>query len=105
MRCGENVLMWKDMWLEEVLSDTHPRAFSFVRNEDCSVKDFLTINSLGEAFFLPLSTHALEEVQDMQSLVTYITLDNSQNTKDVWTYLGEEENFQPANTTNSTLGI
>ena len=78
--------MWKDLWLEEIISNTHPRAFSYVRNEDCSVKDFLTINSLDEAFFLPLSTQALEEVQHMQSLVTHITLDNSQNTKDVWTY-------------------
>ena len=86
MRCGDNVLLWKDLWLEEVLSDTHPRAFSYVRNKDCLVKDFVTINSLDEAFILPLSTQALEELQDMQNFVTHITLDNSQNAKDIWTY-------------------
>ena len=93
MLVGDNVLFWKDLWLDEILTDTHPRAFSYARNEDCSVKDFLTINSLEEQFYLPLSSQALEEVQDMQGLMAQITFDNSQNAKDVWSYTWGSREF------------
>ena len=47
---GSSVLLWKDMWLEEIASDIYPRAFSYCRNEDVSVQNFMTAASLGEFF-------------------------------------------------------
>ncbi|XP_037418890.1 uncharacterized protein LOC119283440 [Triticum dicoccoides] len=84
---GDKVLMWKDLWLEDILSDSHPRAFSFARNEDISVQQFLTITSLDEAFHLPLSMQARDEVRNIQHLVAHVTLDNGHNIKDVWSYI------------------
>ena len=63
---GDTILMWKDLWLEFVLEESHPRAFSFALNKDISVKDFLGSTSLHETFHLPLSIQALDEVRDLQ---------------------------------------
>ena len=73
---GDNVLMWKDLWLEETLADSQPRAFSFAKNEDVSVQNCLRVSSLDEAFHLPLSIEAHAEVRDIQRLVAHIVLDN-----------------------------
>ena len=31
---GATTLFWKDMWLDEILAETHPWAFSFAKDED-----------------------------------------------------------------------
>lgn len=83
---GDNVLMWKDLWLDQPLVDSHPRAFSFAKNEDVSVQNFLRISSLDEAFQLPLSTEAHAEVHDIQRLVAHIVLNDDPTTRDFWSY-------------------
>ena len=57
--------MWKDLWLDEVLTESHPRAFSYTKNEDISVRDFLGSTSLNETFHLPLSMQAYNELRDI----------------------------------------
>jgi len=47
-----------------------PTCFSHATNEDVSVKDFLGITSLGEAFHLPLSPQAHVEARHMQTIAT-----------------------------------
>jgi hypothetical protein len=37
---SETILSWKDLWLTNVLSNTHQRAFSYAIDEDMSVKEF-----------------------------------------------------------------
>lgn len=83
--CGTTALFWKDMWSDELLQDSHPRAFSYAANEDVSVKDFLRITSLGEAFHLPLSPQAHAEVRDMQTIVTLFQPMTA--VSDVWYYI------------------
>jgi hypothetical protein len=62
---GAMTLFWKDLWLEEVNEEAFPRAFSFSNNEDVFVQDFLTSNSLGHNFHLPLSPLAMEEIRNL----------------------------------------
>ena len=37
--CGTTALFWKDLWSDQLLQDSHPRAFSHSMNKDISVKD------------------------------------------------------------------
>ena len=38
---GTSALFWKYSWNNEIYADKYPRAFSYVTNEDSSVRDFL----------------------------------------------------------------
>ena len=83
---GDKILMWKDLWLDQPLADSHPRAFSFANNEGVSVQNFLLISSLDEAFQLPLSVEAHAEVHDIQCLVANIVLNDDPATRDFSSY-------------------
>ena len=85
-----NVLFWKDDWGENILAESYPRAFSYTRNEDISVRDFLAIMSLGEAFHLPLSPQAHAELRQLQSEVMEVQLSNELNQ---WTYIWDTSLF------------
>lgn len=79
---GSTALFWKDLWLDEIIADTHPRAFSYNKIEDASVAEFLGIEDISQGFHLPLSAQAYEEVQDMQLLTASTSPDNA--TRDKW---------------------
>ena len=64
--------MWKDLWLDEVLADSHPRAFSYAKLEDISVRDFLGCTNLNETFHLPLSMQAHNELRHLQENTTHV---------------------------------
>ena len=81
---GTTTLFWKDLWLDNTLDVSHPRAFSFALHEDASIKDFLESTSLHDLFHLPLSPEALMEVRDLQSLSTRMR--QSTTIADVWHY-------------------
>jgi hypothetical protein len=78
------VLFWKDKWLNTIVSDEYPRAFSYSLSEDVTVQCFLSATSLAENFNLPLSPEALQEVRNLQRDASQITL--QVNTQDKWTY-------------------
>ena len=62
---GSSILFWKDSWGDIIASDGFPRAFSFARDEDVSVQKFLSADSLGANFHLPLSPKALQEISSL----------------------------------------
>lgn len=88
---GSSVLFWKDMWLQEIISESHPRLFSFATNEDVSVQKLLTAQTLGANFILPLSAQAREELTDLQSATTSTNL--VAGLKDKWSCVWGRENF------------
>ena len=83
---GATTLFWKDMWLGEILAETHPRAFSFAKDEDISVRAFLGATSLQETFHLPLSEQAHAETRNLQSITLDVQLARL-STHDDWTYV------------------
>jgi hypothetical protein len=90
---GSTVLFWKDNWEDGIHSDTYPRAFSFVNNEDASVQDFLTANSLADNFYLPLSPQAMEETRALQLAVAHVQMEPSNNDK--WSYVWGSDVYSP----------
>lgn len=79
---GKTTLFWKDLWQDQVISESHPRAFSFCRQEDISVNKLLSAESLGQIFHLPLLIEAREEIKDLQD--TTRGVDPSSGTNDTW---------------------
>ena len=65
IQCGCTTLFWKDLWHDNILP----------------VKNFLGITSLKEAFHLPLSVQAHEEVRDLQASTTQIAHDTCTHKK------------------------
>mgnify|MGYP002413836659 FL=1 len=81
---GNDILFWKDHWMDGILAETHPRAFSFATQEDISVRDFLGATTLRVTFHLPLSVQAHAETRDLQCLVSDIQLHDSLSGNDSW---------------------
>ena len=90
--CGTTALFWKDLWADQLLQDSHPRAFSHSLNEDVSIKDFLGITLLHKAFHLPLSPQAHDEIRHMETVAA--ALQPSMATSDVWHYVWGKTNFK-----------
>jgi hypothetical protein len=81
---GDTSLFWKDEWSNGIMKDMYPCLFSFVQNEDLSVKEFCSTIDILDNFHLPLSPEAFQQYQEIQHLTQEINL--IQNTNDVWTY-------------------
>ena len=92
--------MWKDLWLDDVLADSHPRVFSYAKLEDISVRDFLGCTNLNETFHLPLSMQAHNELRDIQEITTHIGNDAGED-MDSWVYEWGSEIYTAKDTTNS----
>lgn len=93
---GSNALFWKDPWLDEVMEDKYPRAFSNSREEDISVKDLLATTALNLAFHTPLSPQAFEEVCNLQRDTELIELDSRAHMHDAWTCTWEKGDYTAA---------
>jgi hypothetical protein len=52
---GTIILFWSNVWNDHLLQNKFPRLFSFAKNKNVSVAQFLLNNSLKEQFHLPLS--------------------------------------------------
>lgn len=79
---GSTALFWKVLWLDGILSEQYPQAFSYTKLSDVSVMYFLKIDELQTGFHVPLSAQALHEVREMQAET--MRASSTQNTKDQW---------------------
>lgn len=62
---GRTCLFWSDFWNDNLRSVSHPRAFSYVKNQKDSVLQ-TSFKDLSQIFFLPLSEQAYQEYQAIQ---------------------------------------
>jgi hypothetical protein len=81
LNSGMTVLFWTDLWNNEILSRKWPFVFTFVKDITICVKNVLTIVEIPSLFHLSLSTKAMNEYQQLLSLIqeTQISLE-----KDKW---------------------
>lgn len=90
---GLTTLLWKDLWSNDVLQSSHPRAFSFALHEEITVADFWANTELHETFHLPLSARALNEVRDVQRATSHIH--PSTTISDVLHYIWGATEYRP----------
>ena len=86
--------MWKDVWNNNHLNDAFPRLFSFAKNQDISVVEFLQNNIIEDQFHTPLSTEAFQEYQELQNLIQNLQI--QENEKDKWHYIWGQGFKSPA---------
>jgi hypothetical protein len=58
---GDTILFWHDLWNGQLLKASFPHLYSFVKNENVTVKTVLEMESFDEHFHLPLSEIAFEQ--------------------------------------------
>jgi hypothetical protein len=75
------VLFWSDVWNDLLLQNKFPRLYSYAKNRNISVAQFLLNNHIEEQFHLPLSIQAFQEYQQLQDLIQ--NLQTSGNDKDI----------------------
>lgn len=92
IRRGTTALFWKDLWLDGMLSEIYPRAYSYTMDEDASVRNFLTTADLRDTFQLPFSVQAHAEVRHMQADVADTNF--SDNSHDRWVYVWGAKEFK-----------
>jgi hypothetical protein len=88
---GTSVLFWSDVWNGNLLQQKFPRLFSFAKNKNILVAQFLMNNQLETQFHLPLSEQAFLEYQELQEIISSIQVDNE--AKDSWHYAWGNNTF------------
>jgi hypothetical protein len=63
------VLFWEDVWNDHLLQQRFPRLYSFAKNKNIYVAQFLMNNHIDTQFLLPLLDQAFQEYQQMQQLI------------------------------------
>jgi hypothetical protein len=81
---GDTTLFWKDEWNNCIMQDQYQCLFSYLLNEDTSVKEFCSLDNIGDIFHLPLSPEAFQEYNEIQQITQNLNLSQSNN--DTWTY-------------------
>jgi hypothetical protein len=103
---GTTVRFWLEVWNGNLLEHKFPRLFSFAKNKNILVAEFIRNNNFDQQFHLPLSVQAFQEYQTMQDIIQQTTISNE--AKDVWNYLWGTpatlpQNFITFNTKMSSL--
>jgi hypothetical protein len=81
---GRTARFWSDVWNDLLLQQRFPKLFSFAKNPNISVAQFLQNNQLECQLHLLLSEQAYLEYQELQQVISQIQVDES--TKDSWHY-------------------
>ena len=68
-----------------MMQHKYPRLYSFTKNKNPSVAQFLTNNTLKAQFYLPISVQALQEYQNLQEYIQ--TIQVHPDCKDSWQYI------------------
>jgi hypothetical protein len=82
---GSTVLFWSDIWNDHLLQHKFPTLYSYAKNKDISVAQFLSQNNIADHFHLPMSVQAFQEYQQLQGTIQQLQI--SEENKDVWEYI------------------
>jgi hypothetical protein len=77
---GSTVLFWSDVWNDHLLQNKYPRLYSFAKNKQITVAQFLLNNQIESQFHLPLSVQAFQEYQDLQQLIQQLQMEPENKT-------------------------
>jgi hypothetical protein len=74
---GETILFWSDNWNDWIIQERFPRLFSFAKDKLISVKEALQTTDPAQAFHLPISSEAADELQSLQDLLAGVVTSNN----------------------------
>ena len=79
---GAIACFWEDPWADGILATLFPRIASFAKTSSTSVQEIMHYPDLDSIFFLPLSSQATEELQQLQMHIQNISYDD--DAIDLW---------------------
>uniref|UniRef100_A0A0A9HAK5 Reverse transcriptase zinc-binding domain-containing protein n=1 Tax=Arundo donax TaxID=35708 RepID=A0A0A9HAK5_ARUDO len=81
---GTTVMFWSDVWNGLFLKQRFPRLYSFAKEKDISVAEFLQNNNIHQQFHTPISEEAYQEYQELRTTLqeAHIQLEGN----DSWHY-------------------
>jgi mannosylglycoprotein endo-beta-mannosidase len=72
---GTSILFWKDFWhSDQLLCEEFPMLFTFTKNEDLCVADFISNNTPEDLFDLPLSVQAHDELLNISEVINNVQI-------------------------------
>jgi hypothetical protein len=66
---GTTILFWYDVWNDHLLQHRFPKLYSFAKNKNISVAQFMLNNQNENQFHMPLSDQVFQEYHKMQQLI------------------------------------
>lgn len=95
---GTSVMLWNDVWNDQILREELPRLHSFAKNNKISVakyinnhfsknkkKKYINNQSITDNFHLPMSIEAYHELQVLNDII--LQLQQNQQQRDEWHYI------------------
>lgn len=98
---GNSVMLWQDLWSDELLCNKFPELFSFVRKPKSSIRFFLE-KDLSVIFFQPLSPQASSQLNILISLLQASDWNN--DIEDSWTYSWNKSTYHTKKAYKLLLG-
>jgi hypothetical protein len=89
-REGHTLYFWRDTWNAKVLQWKFPQLYSFILNENISLKAFRD-REIQNHFWRPLSLQASPQMTDLQGLLNQIQ--TNPNKADKWSYIWNSDDF------------
>lgn len=81
---GHTYLLWDDMWLERIPSQSFPELYSFTKNKNISIEKAKRLPYLHHLFHIPLSEEAFHQYIQLQDLLESLPTSAE---FDVWSYI------------------
>jgi hypothetical protein len=88
---GSTVIFWLDIWNEHLLQQKYPMLYSYAKNKNTLVAQFLHNNIIEEQFHLPLSVQAYQDLHHTIQLIQISTED-----KNKWKYIWGHDKYASA---------
>lgn len=82
---GQTLLFWKDLWNGFLFYHKYPRLFSFAKDQDISVHDYLHNEDITGIFNVPLTHQASQECDSMQLDLEEVSI--NPDTSNSWNYI------------------
>lgn len=90
---GTSCFFWLDVWNHQLLSQSYPHLFSYVKDQKLTVLQVAQLEDLTEIFHLPLSEEAFQQLQELQIMLNHLSLTDD---PDRWTYIWGSTDFTPS---------
>jgi hypothetical protein len=82
---GDTIMLWEDVWNDHFLTAELPRLFSYAKDKQITLAQFMLNPEIHQHFYTPLSQQVDEELCQLNQIIDQ-TQQNQQG-KDTWGYI------------------
>jgi hypothetical protein len=98
---GQTILLWQDLWNNNIKSMQMPELFSYSSSPACTVAQAASLHNLYDIFHTPFSEEAFQQYNLLIQELQEISLSHD---KDLWTYIWGSTSFSVQKAYQALLG-